>query len=155
MGKSKQWIFVTLGALLTIGAHFLPWVATSSLAGASQHSAIEMIKTSFLEGGALIYSGIAILLGAVMMAVILILGLTSMRTCEKPNCPKVPVIVLSLLSAVGMFAGLFLMKGYYAKINALQEVNYQIGPALGYYLSFAGIAIILLGMLTGSSKRAS
>lgn len=155
MEKSKQWIFVTLGALLTIGAHFLPWVATTSLAGASQHSAIEMIKTSFLEGGALIYSGVAVILGAVLMVVVLVLGLTSMRNCVGPNCPTTPVIVLSLLSAVGMFAGLFLMKSYYAKINALQEFNYQIGPAFGYYLSFAGIAIILLGMLTSSSRRAS
>ncbi len=63
MEKSSKWIFVTLGALLAIGALFLPWVATTSLGGSSQFPAIEVVKTSFLEGGALIYSGIAIILG--------------------------------------------------------------------------------------------
>ena len=155
MGKSSKWIFVLIGAFLAIGALFLPWVATTSLGGSSQFPAIEVVKTSFLEGGALLYSGIAVLLGAVMMAVVLIFGLTSIRTCEKPNCPTVPVIVLSLLSALGFFAGLFLMKSYYAKINVLQEINYQVGPAFGYYLSFVGIAIVLLSVLSTSSKRPS
>ncbi len=155
MGKSSKWIFVLIGAFLAIGALFLPWVATTSLGGSSQYPAIEVVKTSFLEGGALIYSGVAIILGALFMLIVLILSLTSMRTYVGADYRTTPIIILSLLSAAGFFAGLFLMKSYYAKVNVLQEINYQVGPAFGYYLSFAGIAIVLLSVFSTSSKRPS
>lgn len=155
MEKSNKWIAVMIGALLAIGALYLPWVKTASTTGVSQHSAIEVIKASFLEGGALIYSGIAIVLGAVLLVVILVLSMTLLRKCQGTNCHAGPFVVLSLLSAAAFVGGLVLSNTYYAKINVLQEINYQVSPAFGFILTMLGIAIIILSSLPAPTRRPS
>lgn len=155
MEKSNKWIAVMIGALLAIGALYLPWVKTASTTGVSQHSAIEVIKASFLEGGALIYSGIAIVLGAVLLVVVLVLSMTLLRKCQGTNCHAVPFVVLSLLSAAAFVGGLVLSNSYYAKINVLQEINYQVSPAFGFILTMLGIAIIILSSLPAPTRRPS
>ena len=155
MEKSNKWIVVMIGALLAIVALFLPWVKTTSVTGTTQHSAIEVIKASFLEGGALIYSGIAVILGAVLLVVVLILSLTLLRKCQGTQCQVVPFVLLSLLSGAAFIGALVLSSNYYAKINALQEINYQISTAFGFILTMLGIGIIILSTLPAPTRRPS